>query len=232
MVNEIEERKEKIKKFFTEKYNWLVYIALAFIVFIATYIRTRNLDGLRDVTTGGWTLAQDLDPYLFLRWAKEIIEHGSLPVMDYMRYVPIGFNTRSELILPSYFIAWFHKLAVLFGSTSVEQSAAIFPVFMFALTVIAFFFLVRRIFIDDLGKINSEIIALISSFFLSVIPSLLPRTIAGIPEKEASGFLFMFLAFYFFLSSWKSDLNWKRITFSILAGISTAVMALIWGGVV
>jgi len=226
----IAERKEKLKSFFKEKYNWIVYVALAFVVFLATYVRTRNLPGLRDVTTGGWTLAQDLDPFLFLRWAKEIVATGTLAATDTMRYVPLGFNTPGELLLPSYLIAWFHNFAVHFGSTSVEQSAAILPVFMFALTVIAFFFLVRKIFISSLGNGKSEIIALLSSFFLSIIPSLLPRTIAGIPEKEASGFLFLFLSFYLFLCAWKSDKLGKQIAFAILAGISTAIMALIWGG--
>jgi asparagine N-glycosylation enzyme membrane subunit Stt3 len=213
-------------------YKFAFYPILAWLTWLAVYLRTLNLPGLRDITTGGWTLGPDLDPFLFLRWAKYIVAHGSLMVHDAMRYVPLGFDTSHELKLLSYMIAWFHNIAIHFGSASVEQSAAIYPAVLFGFTVIAFFLLVRKIFIESLGDAKSSIIALISSFFLTVIPALLPRTIAGIPEKESTGFLFLFLAFYFFLCSWKSDKTYSRIAFAILAGASTAGMALVWGGYV
>ncbi|MBU0760685.1 MAG: hypothetical protein KJ858_03270, partial [Nanoarchaeota archaeon] len=69
-----------------------------------------------------------------------------------------------------------------------------------------------------------------ASFFLSVIPSLLPRTIAGIPEKESAAFLFLFLSFYFFLSAWKSKSRSWGYVCAVLAGAATAAMANIWGG--
>ena len=224
-------RKEKILGFLKKNYNYLVYAALAIIVFLAVRIRTRNIPGLKDVTTGGWTLGPDLDPFLFLRWAKYIVANGSLFSVDMMRYVPLGFNIEGELILHPYLMAWLHNLLSFFGWTdSVTYSAIIYPVFMFALTVIAFFFLVRKIFLEKLGSKRAAIIGLISSFFLTVIPTLLPRTIAGIPEKESAGFLFMFLSFYFFICAWKSKKNISAGGFALLAGISTASMALIWGG--
>ena len=226
----IKERTEKVTRLFKKYYNLVSYIFLAAIVFIAVKIRTANLSGLRDITTGGWTLGPDLDPFLFLRWAKYIIANGKLFAIDSMRNVPLGFDTRSEVLLHPYLVAWFHKIAVYFGSTSIEQSSALYPVFMFALTVIAFFLFVRKAFIENIGELYSNIIALISSFFLSVLPVILPRTIAGIPEKEASGFLFLFLAFYFFLSSWKANKNMSKYSFAFLAGLSTTAMALVWGG--
>ncbi len=82
------ERKEKAIKFLKAHYTWLGYIALAIIIFLAVKIRTSNLSGLRDITTGQWTLGPDLDPFLFLRWAKYIIQNGSLMAIDTMRNVP------------------------------------------------------------------------------------------------------------------------------------------------
>ncbi len=224
----IQKRKEKIINFI--KSSWIYYILLAILVWIVIRIRTLNLPGLRDVTTNNWTLGPDLDPFLFLRWAKEIVENGSLFLIDTMRYVPLGFNVQEELVLHTYLIAWFHKIAILFGSKSIEQSTVLYPAFIFGLTVIAFFFLVREIFIDDLGKNKSSIIALLSSFFLSVLPSLIPRTVAGIPEKEASGFLFLFLAFFFFITAWKSKTNTPRYIYALFSTVSTIIMALVWGG--
>ncbi|MBX4212395.1 hypothetical protein KW787_03010 [Candidatus Pacearchaeota archaeon] len=231
MENEIiEQRKERALGFLKKNYLWVSYIALAILVWFSVWLRTLNLSKLRDVTTGGWTLGPDLDPFLFLRWAKYIIQHGSLMSVDTARYVPLGYDIRNELVLHPYTIAWFHKIAVLFGSTSVDQSAVIFPVFMFAITVIAFFFLSRILFLESLGAKKANLIAIISSFFFIVIPSLLPRTIAGIPEKESAAFFYLSAAFYFFIASWKAKKHWHQIALAILSGLSTGVMALIWGG--
>ena len=227
----IEERKRKVAEFIRKK-TLPVYLALlAVIVWIASNIRTRNLYGLKDITTGRWTLGPDLDPFLFLRWAKYIIENGSLMVHDTMRYVPLGFNTSAELKLVAYAITWFHKLINFFGDYTIEYSAVIMPVFVFALTIIAFFFFAREIFKDRFeNKHIPNLIALASSFFLAVIPLILPRTVAGIPEKEGLGFLFMFLSFYFFIKAWKEEKIRNYILFGVLSGMSTALMAHAWGG--
>lgn len=226
----LEERKKKAISFLKTNYNWISYAILAIIVFISVKIRTKNIPGLRDISTGGWALGPDLDPYLFLRWAKYIVQHGTLFANDSMRYVPLGFDIKSELLLHPYMIAWFHNVASMFGSESVTQSAALYPVFFFAITVIAFFFMTRKMFEGSLGNLKANIIALISSFFLTVIPALLPRTIAGIPEKESAAFFFMFAAFYFFIFAWKSKTYKSQIPLAIVSGILTAMMALVWGG--
>jgi asparagine N-glycosylation enzyme membrane subunit Stt3 len=213
-------------------YAWFGYAALALITYLAVWIRMLPISGLRDVSTGGWTLGPDLDPFLFLRWAKYIVAHGSLMAIDTMRNVPLGFPTNAELTLLPYLIAWFHKAAVLFGSTSVDQSAAVWPVFIFALTVIAFFFFVRETFSDFMGRKYATIASLIACVFLSVFPVFLPRAIAGIPEKEGSAFFFIFLAFYFFILSWKAKSSIKRYSLALAAGIMTACASQIWGGVI
>ncbi len=214
---------------YLKKRQLSVYPLLGFITWLAVWIRTRNLPGLKDITTNDWTLGPDLDPFLFLRWAKHIVEEGSLFAFDTMRYVPLGFETRNELILTPYLIAWLHKIAIYFGSPSVTYSAILYPVVMFGLTVIAFFFMVREIFIPNLGKKRAGAIGLIAALFLSILPVFLPRTIAGIPEKESSAFLFLSLAFYFFLRSWRAEKN-VRYLFALLAGITSAMLALVWGG--
>ena len=234
----IKERKEKFIRFLKKRYNWITYIVLALIVFLAVKIRTLPMKidpstgkpRLWDITTDTWTLGPDLDPFLFLRWAEYIVEHGKLFATDMMRYVPLGYDTKGDLLLHPYLMAWFHKIAVLFGSESVTYSAVIYPVVMFALTIIAFFLFVRKVFIDNMGEHNADMVALIASFFLTVLPVFLPRTIAGIPEKESVAFLFMFLSFYLFLCAWKAKSLNVKLLFSVLAGISTAAMALIWGG--
>lgn len=228
----IDQRKENFKKFFTKNSNWIFYLILAFLVWLASFIRIKNLWGLKDITTGTWTLGPDLDPYLFLRWAQHIAEHGTIMANDAMRYVPLGFDPSGEMMLLSYLIAWFHKIVSIFVTeATVTYSAVIYPVFMFALTTIAFFLMTQKIFQYGLkNKKYSYVLSLISTALFIVLPSVLPRTIAGIPEKESTGFFFLFITFYFFIIAWNSRSLKKSTFFSLLAGITTGLMALVWGG--
>jgi asparagine N-glycosylation enzyme membrane subunit Stt3 len=238
---EIEKRKKKIIGFLKEKTSWIFYGILAVIIFISTYIRTRSISGLKDITTGTWTLGPDLDPFLFLRWAQYIAEHGKLFLYDTMRYVPLAnictgdacapVNTTWEMKLLSYMIAWFSKFLSVFNSqTTVTYAAVIFPVVMSVLTAIAFFLFTRKLFYKE-SKKTANIIALISTAFFVLVPSLLPRTIAGIPEKESAAFFFLFMAFYLFLEAYTSEKLKKGIIYSVLAGVLSGALGLIWGGV-
>jgi len=232
-------RKEKLFNFFKRGQGW-VFVVLIIAVILGVYIRSLPMTdhggrpGLWDITTNTWTLGPDLDPWLFLRNAQTIIEQGSLPAIDNFRNVPLGFDNSIESQLLPYMISWTYKILNLFGDYNIEFAGVIFPVIMFALTIVSFFFFVREIFIRKSKKsiLKANTISLIATFFMIVIPVLLPRTIAGIPEKESAAFFFMFLSIYLFLKAWKSKKIKNSIIFGILAGISTGMMGLIWGGVI
>lgn len=227
----IEIRKDKLIAIFRKNSLLISLIVLAAVIYLSIYIRMLPVPGLKDVTTNDWTLGPDLDPFLFLRWAKDIVADGVLTEPDPMRYVPLGFHQENEYLLHPYMIAWFHKFLVFLGmSNSVTYSAIVYPVFMFALTVVAFFLLTREIFREIEGEKNASIIALIASVFLTVFPPLLPRTIAGIPEKESVGFLFIFLSVYFFIAAFRRNKSKSGYVFAALSGVSTAAMMHIWGG--
>ena len=55
-----------------------------FVVIIGSIIRIQNLPLLK----GRYPLA--LDPYVFLRYARELVETSSIAALDTMRYVPLG----------------------------------------------------------------------------------------------------------------------------------------------
>ncbi len=222
----VNERKKKVLMLLHKK-SILIFLALIFLVWLGIFIRTRNLPGLKDITTNSWTLGPDLDPFLFLRYAEYIVEHGGLMDLDMMRYVPLGFNTGMETKLLPYLIAYLYKIASLFAPMSIEYAAVLYPVVAFALTTIVFFFFVRELFRD---QEYAGIIALISTSLLVVSPLLLSRTIAGIPEKESS-ILFMFAAFYFFLLAWRQASLKKALLFGVLAGVMSGLMGLIWGAI-
>ena len=246
---EIENRKKNLIHFFKEKTNLVIYAILAVIISVSVYLRTLPMKinpstgkpGLWDIAANNWTLGPDLDPFLFLRWAKDIAEHGKLFVFDAMRYIPLAnicsgetcnaVNTSQQGILLPTMISWlYHFLSVFIKNVSVTYAAIIFPVIMSVLMGIAFFLFAKKLFYKEDKKV-AGIIALISTAFFVLIPSLLPRTIAGIPEKESAGFAFVFLAFYFFLEAFTSGKLKRGLIFGALAGISTAILGLVWGGV-
>src|SRR3989344_5241018 len=186
----LEERKKKLVNFLKERQIWVLGVLIIALI-LGVYIRTlpmQNHDigristisefltgtafngkpGLWDITTNTWTLGPDLDPWLFLRDAREVVEKGSLPKFDMMRNFPLGFDNSIETQLLSYMIDWTYHLAKLFkADTNIEYAGVIFPVLMFALTIIVFFLFVREIFIrkEKETKLKANIIALISTFF-------------------------------------------------------------------
>ena len=212
---------------------------LLWLVWINVYIRslpmatnpTTGKPYLWDMTQNNWTLGPDLDPFVFLRYAKLIVEKGFLPNMDYMRYVPNGYPTHAETTLLSQSIAWLYDILKIFSSNvTVEYAGVLLPVVASVFAALGFFLLVRKIF-EEKGRLQSNIMGLLGAAFMITLPSLLPRTIAGIPEKESLGFGLMFFAFYFFVAALRSEKTRNNIILGVLAGLFTGLMGQIWGGV-
>ena len=111
--NVLKNRKEKIQNFFKKNINYLQYILLAIIVYIGVYVRSRNLELLKDVTTGKY-ISLELDSTIFLRYAREIAEHGTLYAKDMLRSYPFGSDISNLGTFTSYFIAYLYKFLNIF----------------------------------------------------------------------------------------------------------------------
>lgn len=225
----LEERKKKVLDFLKNS-SW-IYILGLIIILIATFsIRTANIPQLKDATTGNYTLGPDLDPFLALRWAKDIVEHGSLMQNDTMRYVPLGYDTKGELTLWPYSIVWIYDILKFFNpSVSVEYAAIIHPVIFFLIALVFMFLFARKVFSYE-GKSKSNIIALLSTLLFAILPPLLHRTVAGIPEKEAPGIAFIMISLYLLASMLQAKRIRKSLILGVLAGISTGIAGMFWGG--
>ena len=232
-TGKIKEKYRNLTEFFRQKkvMMWIVVIFLIAILFLSTWIRTSNIDQLKDVTTGNYTLGPDLDPFLYLRLAHEVIDFGELQNPDYMRY----HGAKPYYNFLPYGIAYLYKFLSLFMNTSIEYAAIIFPVIFFGASIIVFFFFVRKIF-NRRSILQKNLIAIFSTALYAVTPLMLHRTVAGIPELESAGLFFFWLSFLLFLHAWeeKSEnqnkiLN-KRNLLALLAGISTSFMIFTWGG--
>jgi asparagine N-glycosylation enzyme membrane subunit Stt3 len=228
-------REKKLLEFFTKNFWIITLIVLVLLIVINVQIRMLPLaegpsgkPGLWNYAEDKYTLGPDLDPWFFYRYAKYIHEDGKLPEIDTMRYSPNGYDPMRETWLLPYSIVMTHDFLELWiGDVSIEYAAIMLPVFMSIFMILSYFLLVREIF-KTKGKILASVIALIACAFLLTLPSLLGRTIAGIPEKESMGFALLFFALYFFLLAWKK----KSIFIALVAGAFTAALGLVWGGVI
>lgn len=221
--------------------NWkskeLWFIIATVVILIAILvstiiIRTQNIPLLKDTTTGNYTLAPDLDPFLYLRHAQEIVA-GTLQEPDIMRAAPHGSANYAVTNLMPWAIVYIYKFLNIFWqppTASVEFAAIIAPVIFFSLTLLVFFFFVKKLFSFLTTKNNATIIALVATLFYSVMTEMLHRTTAGVPEIESLGMLFFWLAFLFFAFAWQSDKIKKTVLFGILAGAFTGLMIFTWGG--
>ncbi|UZE93657.1 MAG: hypothetical protein IB618_02695 [Candidatus Pacearchaeota archaeon] len=239
-IEEITETKPKRKlfaniKFKPDKKFWIILaliILLIAIIYLGVWIRTQNIPQLKDVTTGQYTLGPDLDPFLFLRHAKEISENR-LENPDMMRAAPLGVQNYAKTSLMPWAIVFIYKILNIFWeppTATVEFAAIIAPVIFFALTLIVFFFFIKKLFSFITNKRNALTIALIATVFYAVIPPMLHRTTAGIPEIESLGMLWFWCAFLFFTWAWQSKKIKKIMPLAILSGIFTGLMIFTWGG--
>src|SRR3989344_525706 len=217
MNDSINKRKENLIKFFKEKSYW-IYIVLAIILIFGFWVRTRNWWILQ----GKWLV--DPDAHLFLRYAKYILEHGTLFLNDPLRYYPVGFNTAGETTFLSYFIVYLYKFLHLFiPNLTLTQLDIAYPAIVFVPAMIFFFLLVRRLF-------NWEV-ALLAAGFLTVLPQFLFRTMSGVSDKEGLAILFFFMSFYFFVVAWQPVKTRNAVIFGLSAGFGTFLTGLSWGGV-
>ena len=220
--NVLEQRKKKILSYFKKDKIWLIWGIFILIAWFGFWIRTRNIPLLKDVTTGDFIQA-DPDATAFLRYAKYIVENGRLMDIDFMRYYPWGYGNMVEFKLLSYIIAYFYDFLNFFNSdVTVGYAHVLYPPVAFVIGLIFFFLLVRKLF--------DYRVALLSSLLLTIIPPYLFRTISGVGDKEALGMVFFFAALYFFVLGWKSETLKRNLIFGVLAGLSTGIMGLVWGG--
>jgi len=165
--------------------NIIFAILFLIILILGVSIRVQNLDLLKDPTTGE-NIPLALDPFYFLRLAETIVEQGSLPEYDNMRYPSLKVAFNQEIMPQAVIFLW--KIGKIFdGDVTLRFINVLSPVIFFALALIAFFFLIFFL-------TRSRTIALISSAFLAFHPAFLYRTLSGFSDHEAIGIFAFFVA--------------------------------------
>jgi len=211
------------------KFKWMFIPLILWLLFATFTIRTYNITGLKDITTGDWTLAPDLDPYLYLRLAEDI-NNGALKNPDIMRYVPLGAPNYAYQSLMPWFIFYLYKIINIFGNYSLTYAAIIIPAILFAISAIGFLLFTKVLTSSKFSNEKSWTCAIITTLFYIFMPAMLHRTVAGVPEIESLGMAWFWFAFLFFTMAWKEQVKKRMIIYGILAGIFTGLMSWSWGG--
>ncbi len=207
-----------IVNFVTSHTKEISYVLLFLTVFIAFYVRTQDVQNLQGKFLVG------LDPYVFYRYAYYLVNDGSIPSNDTLRYYPTGFLTERELLMPSYSIATVYYVVHFFDSKFTLMDAAIYyPAIATAIAVVFFFFLTKEIF-------KSNTIALSSPLLLSVVLGFIFRTSAGFADKEPIATLFTFALLLFFVKSLKAKGIKKKLILSTVTGFFSTMSIMSWGG--
>ncbi len=207
---------QAVVSFLKENKKMLFYIGLISIILVSSWIRTLSIPNYKDRPLG-------LDPYVFYRYAKYLVQHGYLPEIDEMRYFPLGFKTFQEQQAHTYFIALIYFIiSPLVPGFKVVNAAIIYPVIAFAIGMI-FYYLMAKEF-------TNKQTALIASLFLAFAPSYLFRTIAGFGDKEALAMVFWFSMTWALLKSLKAKNTKGVLTWGALSGVLGGLNALTWGG--
>jgi dolichyl-diphosphooligosaccharide--protein glycosyltransferase len=161
---------------------------------------------------------QAIDPFYIYRMSEYVHENGQLPEMDYMRHHPFGVDPTTNNPVPFFLPAYMYVFLGPLSGLSYFNFALLYPAIMGAVAVIIMFFIGRELFDNKTG--------LFAAFFLATVPAFLTRTAAGFFDKEASAGVFMLLAVYFFVRSYKRG-SWRS---GIISGVSMFLLAETWGG--
>jgi asparagine N-glycosylation enzyme membrane subunit Stt3 len=204
----------------------IVIILLIVIIAFTASIRTSNISSLKDSTTGEY-LTADLDAFYWLRLAAILDVNGTYPAYDVMRYPTLHLPFSNEL-LPRALVFLHKTLSTISDTMTLRYVDVIYPVIFFILGMVVFFFLILKL-------TKSKITALISSFFLSIIPAYLFRTMAGVSDHEPIGMFAFYLALIAFTISMnmiEKKNSWKMaVGLGIATGFFTIFNIAAWSGV-
>ncbi|HSU72619.1 MAG TPA: STT3 domain-containing protein, partial [Candidatus Binatia bacterium] len=175
-----------------------------------------------------FTYMPDIDPYTWLRYARNYIEHGDIaderrngaPIDNHM-YAPVGGPIENNP--HPYLVAWLYEIIHVFSpSTTLMQGAGYLPLIVIALSVIPVFFIGRRVAGTAAG------------FFAALVfvtnGALLGRTLWGHVDTDGYNVFFPLMVIWCFLESYYVKDWLKRALLLIASGILTGLFAWLWVG--
>jgi len=168
------------------------------------------------------------DSFWHYRFAKDIVETGTLPSWDNMSPWPGGRAVQPEdLFMSTMAASLYNGVKIFLPDMSLMRFLFWFTPIMAALTVFPTFIIGRELYDTKAG--------LFAALFFSTSISYLTRTMAGIFDTDSMVLLLPLLTIAFFLLAYNridKDNIFKKepIIYGILCGIFMAAFAMTWNG--
>jgi dolichyl-diphosphooligosaccharide--protein glycosyltransferase len=183
-------------------------------------------DHFRDES--GYFYMPDIDPYFYLRYARNIVEKGDVGdiVKDGKQWdnhglAPLGGPVVHHI--HPYALAWTYKVMHLFnGKITLMQAAGYFSVIISALAVIPIFFIGRRI----AGNFGGFIAAMT----MAVHVALVNRTIFGHADTDAYNVFFPLVILWLVIECHEAKGWRKKAALGAGAGLATGLFSWAWSG--
>jgi len=182
---------------------------------------------LQDDTGQTYLLA--IDPYFWMRHARNVIENGhpgdelrdGISWNNHM-YAPSGRGLPPDMF-HAYFEAYLYKFLSFFNR-NLNLMAVVFyvPVLISALAVIPAFFITRKLAGNFGGFIAAAIVA--------IHPSFLARTAGGFADTDAYNVMFPLFIAWIFLEALEAKSTKNTIILSAVSGLLVSFYSITWGG--
>ncbi len=177
----------------------------------------------------GQTYLLAIDPYFWMRHAKNVLENGhpgdklieGRPYDTFM-FAPVGRPVPPDMF-HAYLEAYLFKFLSIFNSNLHLMTLAFYiPVLLSALAVFPAFFIGKRL--------SGNFGGFISAFIIAVHPAFLTRTVGGFSDTDAYNVLFPLFITWLFLEGFESKSRRKTTIYSVLSGITVGLFSATWGG--
>jgi len=181
-----------------------------------------------DVNGSRFLYMPDIDPYFYLRYARNIMEKGhfydklnhGLPWDDHM-VAPVG-TTADKNWHPYIFVA-LYKIGRIFDSKiTLMEAANYFPVVFIFLSLIFAFFITHRV----AGNIGG----FFTVTMLALLPAVMSRTPWGHADTDSYNVLFPVIVVWLLFGAFSAKSYKKQVIFAALTGLAIAVYSNLWSG--
>ena len=192
-----------------QKQPYRIYLLL--ILALSLLVRLQNFNRV----FSSQILLNGFDPYYHMRIVEVIVKSGHRLNFDYYLNYPYGLKI-GWLPLFDYIIAF---PGIIFGFKASEIFATVFPPILGLLLVLLVYLITNEIF-------KNTKIALLSSFIMAVMPSIVNITVLGFADHHAWNIVLLLTAIYFLIKT----VNSGNYNYLIVSGISLTVLAFSWMG--
>ncbi len=176
----------------------------------------------------GYTFMPDIDPYLWLRYARNYLDHGYIgdkivngTQWDDHTLAPVGIaiSPTPHPVILAYLYEIFHFFN---AHMTLMQSSAYLPIIVCALSVIPVFFIGQML--------GGNIAGFFAAIMFAVNGALLSRTTWGEATTSSYNIFFPVLFTWLVLLALYSKSTKKSLIYIILGGLTIGAMASIWPG--